>query len=122
MIRKNAPGKNPSPERCPPGNCSLKNYPPPPRKFSTGKLSPMEPFCEFFLISSFCFYENFRPKEKSIFIQSLFILNLFILYVCIIFSLAYIFDFQAWHTMFIIHICVSNNAGHRYLDLGTCFF
>ena len=45
-----------------------------PRKFPTGELPPMKPFYEFFLISSFCFHENFRPKEKSIFIQSLFLL------------------------------------------------
>ena len=31
-----------------------------------------------------------------------------------------IFDFQGWHIMFITHICVTNNAGHRYL--ATCFF
>ena len=28
------------------------------------------------------------------------------------FSFLFFFDFQVWHTMFIIHICVTSNAGH----------
>ena len=56
-------------ENCLPKNSSQGKLPPrklplgklPPRKVAPEKLSPMNFFCEFFLISSFCFYENFRP-------------------------------------------------------------
>ena len=41
----------------------------PPGKLPSEKLSPLKFFCEFFLTSSFYFDENFRPSEKSIFIQ-----------------------------------------------------
>ena len=84
-----------------------------------GKMPPTKFFREFFLIPNFYFYENFRLKmknEKSTFIQFIFLIinnNLFILYFSIFFPVR--FDLQAWYTMFIIHICVTNNAGHRYL-------
>ena len=44
-------------------------------KTPPAKLSPMIFFfVEFFLISSFRFYDNLRPSEKSIFIQLIFLL------------------------------------------------
>ena len=84
------------------------------------KLPSMKFFCEFFHIPNFYFCEYFCLKmknEKSIFVQLIFLLKITIclFYVFHFFSCAYIFDFQAWHTMFVIHICVTNNAGHRYL-------
>ena len=58
---KNAPGKNApgkmSPRKLPPRKLSpSRKIAPPP-----GKLPPINFFCEFFLISSFYFYDNFRP-------------------------------------------------------------
>ena len=50
-TRKNAPGKN----------APRKIRPPPQENYPPGKLSPMKFLCEFFLISSFYFYDNFRP-------------------------------------------------------------
>ena len=51
--RKIAPSENCPPENCPPENCL-------PGKMSPGKFPPMNFFCGFF-ISSFYFYDNFRP-------------------------------------------------------------
>ena len=53
--RKNAPGKM-SPRKLPPRKLSPSWKIAPP-----GKLPPIKLFCEFFLISSFYFYDNFRP-------------------------------------------------------------
>ena len=47
-FTKNGPRKK-SPGKLPPG------------KLSPRKRSPMKFFCEFFLTSSFYFYDNFRP-------------------------------------------------------------
>ena len=76
--RKNAPGKNLPLEKTTPGKLSAgkltlgklspRRIPPQkisPRKFapgkfpSSGKLSPMKFFYEFFLVSNFYFYDNF---------------------------------------------------------------
>ena len=86
-------------------------------KLPPGKLPSMKFFCEFFRISNFIFMRILVRKKNLFSFNSFFVINnnLLILYFSIIFSRAYIFDFQASHTMFIIHICVSNNAGHRYL-------
>ena len=103
---------------------SLKSWKNAPRKIatwencSTEKCPPMKFFCEVFLISNFHFYGNFLPQLKYILIQLIFFVinnNLFILYFPLFFSCAYIFDFQLWHIIFIIHRCETNNAGHRYL-------
>ena len=69
-------GKMP-PEKCPQKIALWKIAPLencPPGKLAPGKLPPMKFFCEFFLISNFYFLENFRPQEKSIFIQLIFLL------------------------------------------------
>ena len=69
--RKNAPWKTVpwkiDPRKLPPSKIA-------PQKIASRKIVPYENFWEFFLISSFCFYDNFRPSEKSIFIQLIFVL------------------------------------------------
>ena len=111
------PGKMAS-EKCPPENCPEENCHPPPENPPPRKITPPSPL-KFFL-GIFSYLKIFLMKVSSIryiYFHSIifFVINFFILYVCIIFSKAYIFDFQAWNIMFIIHICVTNNAGHRYL-------
>ena len=64
--RKSAPEKY-DPRKLPPSKIA-------PQKIAPRKIVPYENFWEFFLISSFCFYDNFRPSEKSIFIQLIFVL------------------------------------------------
>ena len=62
------PGKNAPPGKMLPGNLPLENCPmencPPgkllTRKLRARKIAPHETFCEFFLISNFNFYGNFR--------------------------------------------------------------
>ena len=75
---------------------------------------PWDFFVNFFLSLVFIFMRNFVHKKNLFHSINCFTINLFIIYVCMSFSYPYIFYFQAWH-MFIIHICVTSNAGHRYL-------
>ena len=101
---ENCPLENCSSQNCPPGKLSPKNCPPPPENFPNEIF-----FCEILSVRKIYFYSiNF------------FITNLFFVCFRIIFSYAYILDFQARHIIFIIHVGVTNNAGHRYL--ATRFF
>ena len=54
--RKITPSKIAPRKIAPKGNCPQENYLP-----SPAELPPMKFSCEFFLIYSFYFYENFRP-------------------------------------------------------------
>lgn len=70
------------------------------------------------------FYGNFLPQLEYILIQFIFFVisnNLSILCFPLFLSCAYIFDFQLWHIIFIIHRCVTNNAEHRYLACDAIF-
>ena len=112
VLGKLPPGKK-SPGKLPLGKLPLpENFP---KEKLPQKIVPIKIFCEFFLVSSFYIYENFRPQGKSIFIQ-LFFYYKFVYSICLhYFFLSVYFWFPAWHIMFIIHIWVTNNAGHRYL-------
>ena len=83
-------------------------------KYDSRKNTPRKivPLWHFFVnfFSNFRFHENFRSVNFFIINN-----NSFILYFWIIFSYAYIFNFQAWHILFITHICVTSNTGDRYL-------
>ena len=61
-------------------------------------------------------------RKQNLYFHSIYFLtinnNLFILYFSIIFFCAYVFDFQLWDIMFIIHRCVPSNAGHCYLAIA----
>ena len=84
--RKNAPGKEPPgkkpPRKLPPWKLIPRNMPPP-----KGKLLPMKCFLCFY------FYENFRPKEKSVFIQLIFYYK-FVYSICLHFFLRVYFWFS----------------------------
>ena len=95
------PRRNATPENCPPENC------PPP-------LLPWNFFVNFFLSLVFIFMIIFVHR-KNLFSFNYFFYYEFVYFIC----LRYIFDFQTWH-MFIIHICMTSNAGLRYL--ATRFF
>ena len=100
VSRKNALG-----EKCP-----LENWHS--RKIAPWEIAPHEIFLWIFPYLYFYFYESFF--HKKIYFQ-------FVYSICIIFSKTY-FWFQAWYIMFIIHICVTNNAGHHYLATRGFFW
>ena len=107
VVWKIPPRKMPLPEKYPLENLTLESFPP--ENFLQEKLllSPMNCFVDFFLISNFYFYGNFRRQVKSIFIQFTFLIinnNLFIIFCCCcccLFNLfLFIFNFQLWHIIY----------------------
>ena len=130
VLGKMPPGNIP-PGKCLPENWPLKKCPSkncPPEHCPSENCTPWMFFINFFLSLVFIFMRIFVHKKnlfsiRKIYFHSIkfFIINLFILYLCIIFSYAYIFDSQVWHIMFIIHICVTNNAGASSLPGYTLF-
>ena len=111
VLGKMLPVKMPLP---PLENCHRKIAP---RKFSPEKLPTMKFFLWFFTYLYFLFLWEFSSIRKIYF--HYFFCYKFVYSICLQFAF-YIFVFQAWDIMFIIHICMTNDAEHPYL--ATRFF
>ena len=111
MIRKNAPGKNSSPEKCSPENCSLKNYPPSPENFPQENCPPWNLFVNFFWSLVFVFMRIFVQK-KNLFSFNHFFYYKFVYFICLhYFFLSIYFWFSG----------IAYNVYHTYMRNQQCW-